>query len=1280
MKKSRMSLLLNLIVALSIALAAWPAGARAKAPSSPAQENKDPIQSWKDLPAEIQAKVDPRILAELQGQVLPAHLGGRPEQADFAPSAREPLDQTRFLVHLTAQADLELIAQQRLGSMLAQRTAMFDALVSTAQATQEPVKTLLDARMAQGDVASFQPFYIFNGFAVEGDLDTLTALAQRDDVERIVANYPLIFMSGNGSGAAAPTRALDPANWNIDLVDADRVWDEFGITGEGAVVGDIDTGADWTHPALQSKYRGYDAGGPGVHVHDYNWFDPDGVLYPGGDLGPSRSAEPFDFGAHGTHTLGTMIGDDGVGNQIGMAPGARWIAISLNELSVTGSIADDIMAHKSFQWMLCPTDLTGALATANCAMAPDVVNNSWGDANPADDTLRPGIIALRAAGIAPVFASGNPSAGAGSIGSAGSAPEAITVGATDVNDVVASFSGRGPSFYEGEQKPELSAPGVDIKSSVPGGGYANYNGTSMAAPAVSGLVALMVSADLQDGYRDFNVDDLQAFMEYSSVDLGDPGPDDDYGYGRIDAYNAVRWVLSAGDLRGAVTNADTVMPIAGATIAGVETGSGDTFMGESDPAGAYAVTVPAGAYDVTVEAWGYQGDVFGGQVVVTGSLSIANFPLTPLPTAQLSGQVLSGTVPVSGALVYVADAPGVGYMTAADGAYTLTLPVGTQAMVVEATGYRILYEDANIAGGGSSHNFGLTPAPTILLVDADTYGGWFFGWGVRNYFGWALDHENYMYDLWTVQYTTFNDMQVLADGSLGYGIPSTTTLGAYDVVIWAHGAGGGLPFGSTVGMGADDELIDYLDNGGRLILSGQDLSANDDGSALHDNYLHADYTTNVAAGQGETVSGSDFLAGLDLEITNASLHGYANGATSLSPDAVSPQDGAAYPVMSYDNGAGSAVLAVDPCDADYRAVYWAMGFENIAPRAYVRDPDVAEALNRSIQWTLGSKPPYGVSVVATPSRQTSEPDSTVTYDLQVINQGAMSTTYALSLGGNTWPTRILSGTVEIAMTMEISPCSLQELSIEVDIPPTAATGDQDIATITAIPYVSGSLLPPGDSADVTTTAFPLWQIEQAMPTPRYRLAAANLPDDVYYYAIGGQGGASMGDPMNANERYNACSGQWESMTPMPTAIGNVGAAAIDGKIYIPGGYASSVFYDILQIYDTATDSWSTGASLPDTLWGAGVAAHDGKLYTFGGEISTGTTDKTFEYDPTTDTWTEKSPMPSGARSSMAAAELDGKIYVVGGWANLNAVDVYDPATDSWSTVAPMNVGRQSPGL
>lgn len=1257
--------LLNLLVALSLTLAMVSLPIQAQTSADP-QSGSVPKPAEKDeitrdqLPLDIQAKIDPRIQKELSGEIIPAHLGGQLDKAEVAPQPRKPIDKTRFLVYLKARTDLKAATARPFATLAQQRSAVANALINTAQATQGPVKSLLDTRVTAGSVASYQSFYIFNGFAVEGNWDTVVELAQRDDVERIAANYPLIKYDQPTKSSASPAnkvRGLDPDNWNIDLVDADRVWNELGVNGAGAVVGDFDTGVQWDHPALKSQYRGWN----GVSVnHNYNWFEPDSTLYPGGNLGASVSTVPNWCDDHGVHTMGTMVGDGGTADtQIGMAPGAKWIAVpGICGNTMPGDWGDDIGGNKAFQWFLCPTDLTGSLASRDCSKAPDVVNNSWGSSNPADDTFRPAIQALRAAGIMPVFAAGNPEAGPGSIGSPGSAPEAFTVGATDSDDQVASFSGRGPSFYEGVQKPNVTAPGVDIKSSIGGDGYQEgWSGTSMAAPAVSGLVALMVSADLKDGTRDFNVDEIQKFIESTAVKLGATTPNDNYGYGRIDAYNAVRWALAAGDLKGTITDAATSASIDGATIDGAK--APDTFTSRSAANGTYSVTVPGGLYNVTVSAFGYNPGVFSGVSVVTGTNSIVNFSLTPLPTAALTGAVLSGTTPISGAVVSVDAKPSVSFTTGASGIYTLTLPVGTHALTVKAKGHRIQHEAVAVASGGAAHNFALTSAPTILLVEADDYLGWFGARPAHNFFQLSLDQRNYLYD------TT-----AITDSASFARLTTVMTPTNYGVVIWIH-------TGYSPGYGGYTTLLqNYLNAGGRLIISGEDIGYWDSGTSFYRNYLHATYSMDSAAKINDKVSGLGFLNGLNLTLNEAAQYSYANTTLGLYPDAVAPRDGNAYPVMTYDNGNGAAVLAVDPCGASYRAVYFAVGYENLGPRAYSRPPEYADVLDRSIQWVIGSKPAYGVDASIVPGSGIGQPGSVFTYNLTIANTGVNTDTYNLALG-NVWPTRIVSGTSPVTQTVRLAACSRQVVGVEVTIPGTANTGASDTFTVTAASQASPSV---NSRASAKTTAFPAWQIETPMPTPRYRLGATALPGTPYYFAIGGQGGSSWGDPMEANERYNACANSWDAMAPMPTALGDTGVAEIDGKIYVPGGYASGEYYDILQIYNTATDSWSEGASLPDTLWGAGVAASGGKLYTFGGNLLSGTTDRTFEYDPTSDTWTEKSPMPGGARSSMAAAALNGKIYIAGGWSNLNRVEVYDPATDTWSTAAPMNIGRQSSGL
>lgn len=186
---------------------------------------------------------------------------------------------------------------------------------------------------------------------------------------------------------------------------------------------------------------------------------------------------PCDNAGHGTHTMGTIAGGDGPGPfspDIGVAPGARWIAAKGCE--DFGCSESSLLSGGQF--LLAPTDLQGN--NPDPSKRPDVISNSWGSDDP-NDTFFLGIVqAWRAAGIIPVFANGNAGeGGCATVGTPGNFEEVLGIGATDINDEIAFFSSRGPA-PDGRVKPDVSAPGVDVTSSVPGGGYESFSGTSMA--------------------------------------------------------------------------------------------------------------------------------------------------------------------------------------------------------------------------------------------------------------------------------------------------------------------------------------------------------------------------------------------------------------------------------------------------------------------------------------------------------------------------------------------------------------------------------------------------------------------------------------------------------------------------------------------------------------------------------------------------------------------------------------------------------------------------------
>ena len=400
-----------------------------------------------------------------------------------------------FLIVLREKADLALAEQ--LPTKEAKGWFVYSTLTETANRSQKPVRDWLDAHGVP-----YRAFYIVNALLVTGDRGLVRELAAREDIERIEGN-PIIHIdlprpevvedAGSQTEGAAengdPPAVPEAVEWNVSKVNAPSVW-ALGYQGQGIVVGGQDTGYRWTHTALKKKYRGWDDSTSTVD-HNYNWHDA--IHTGGGTCGPN-SMQPCDDYGHGTHTMGTVLGDDGAGNQVGVAPQAKWIGC--RNMNVGNGTPATYL--ECFQFFLAPTRLDGT--GADPSRAPDLTTNSW--SCPSSEgcswsTLQAAVDAQKAAGIMTIVAASNSGPSCSTvIDPPAMYGSSFTVGATTSSDAMASFSSRGPAYGTALVKPEIVAPGYRVRSAYYSSdtAYTLMDGTSMATPCVAGGVALLWSA------------------------------------------------------------------------------------------------------------------------------------------------------------------------------------------------------------------------------------------------------------------------------------------------------------------------------------------------------------------------------------------------------------------------------------------------------------------------------------------------------------------------------------------------------------------------------------------------------------------------------------------------------------------------------------------------------------------------------------------------------------------------------------------------------------------
>ncbi len=923
---------------------------------------------------------------------VPPILGDGVESAPLDPDLQRALHQAlpneyvRVIVYLSEQADLAGATDSALNATET-RTCLVSTLQATAARSQVALLDYLDDAQTAGLVDSYTPFWILNGVAVRARPETIRAIAARADVAALRLDRWRQWVTA----APAPTRAVEAhgVEWGVARIRADQVWASLHISGTGAVVAGLDTGVDWLHPALQTSYRGYNPHGPANHT--YSWYDAteDSALYP------------VDGHGHGSHTVGTILGQDG----IGVAPGARWIGIRVLNSQGYGL---DSWIHAGFQWVLAPA--------GDPSQAPDVVNCSWGNDNGGMTTFQPDVLALRAAGILAVFSNGNNGPEVGTVGSPASLLGALAVGATDPEDEAANFSSRGPSPW-GEVRPHVAAPGVDVRSSLPGGVYGLKNGTSMAAPHVAGVAALLRSVS-----PTLSVTHTAFIITSTALPLGDPIPNNDTGWGRVDALGAVAGLAQSGFITGTVTREGSGTAVDGATVVALShSGSGGTTVTDED--GSYLLALAPGMYDLTTSAFGYETRLVQGVQVVTGTTTAVNIPLALLPTGRVQGQITAAATgePVS-ATIRVLDTS----LGSAGDAYRFDLPAGPYTIQVRALGYRVATRTVRILEDEVIElDLALVAGPTVLLVDS---GAWYYD-TQTGYFREALDDLAYAYDEWAIKHLP-DDRPVASD------------LLPYDVVIWS------APLDAPGYIGAGNSIAGYLDGGGRLLLSGQDVAYWDGGGVLgswsgyYYQYIKARYVSDDAPSRVLYGLSDELFAGLTITIT-----GPGGADNQAYPDTVDVMDADAAARTFVYQGGGCGGLRVGTC-LDYRVIYFPFGFEAINQR-----PARREVMDRTIAWLIAPPPATGLEMTPSSQMRIGPPGSTVTHTLRVrhVGQGGITDTVHISLDGIDWETEL------DAVSVTLAPCASAEVVVSVTVPVTAGWDVRDDITLTARSTLSPTL-------------------------------------------------------------------------------------------------------------------------------------------------------------------------------------------------------------------------------
>jgi hypothetical protein len=510
----------------------------------------------------------------------------------------------------------------------------------------------------------------------------------------------------------------------------------------------------------------------------------------------------------------------------------------------------------------------------------------------------------------------------------------------------------------------------------------------------------------------------------------------------------------------------------------------------TDPeVGDYHRLLLSDTYTVTASAYCYE-DQAATVTVVSGTATVQDFPMNPAANWTVEGTVTEeGTGTPLEATIEFLGTPEMAQSDPATGYYSVQVCAGTYTMRVSAPLHRPEEREVTV-DESQTQDFVLELLPCTLLVDDDV------GDGYETYYEGALDAAGQEYDVWSVT----------VDGS-----PGADDLAGYGRLVWLTGDDSA----NTLTASEQAALTTYLDDGGRLFVSGQDIGWDIGDSSFYAAYLHADYISDDT--DSYELAGLDYLAGVDVTIEGG------DGANNQAyPSDITPLGGAVA-VMDYLSQGLYGGVAYQ--NDTYGVVYFSFGFEAIN-----NQPDRTEVMSRTLSWLggcLGSD--YAVSV--SDSQESGMPGETVTHTFYITNVGTLADSYDVVLTPGDWPSSLLDSQVG-----PLAPSESGQARVTVDIPGLPPGGARALSDILSLQVTS--VAAPEVSVQVEGTTQLVLDLDLALAVDD--ASREGLPGQVVTYTLAVSNTGGYTDTYALSLEGNAWSAQ---VTPTRTQLLPPGAAA-----------------------------------------------------------------------------------------------------------------------------------------